>query len=104
MRLLLLVLIFASTASAQNPVITTVCPTLYLGVPYHCQFTATGGMPPYRWTVVKGTLPPGLTLSTDGLLSGTVVACSRRQRKNCLPVNTAVIEVLDVRIPVARAG
>jgi hypothetical protein len=33
-------------------------------------FSASGGSPPYAWAVT-GTLPPGLTLGTDGSLSGT---------------------------------
>jgi large repetitive protein len=32
--------------------------------------SATGGLPPYTWTVV-GALPVGLTLSSDGIVSGT---------------------------------
>jgi hypothetical protein len=36
------------------------------------QLTATGGLAPYRWGVMTGSLPPGLALNTDtGLLSGT---------------------------------
>jgi uncharacterized protein (TIGR03437 family) len=33
--------------------------------------TATGGTPPYTWTLVGGSLPPGLGLSSAGVLSGT---------------------------------
>jgi uncharacterized protein (TIGR03437 family) len=41
-------------------------------VTYSQLLTATGGTPPYTgWQVSLGTLPPGLTLSSDGLLSGT---------------------------------
>jgi len=32
---------------------------------------ASGGTSPYAWSVVGGTLPEGLSLSTDGTLSGT---------------------------------
>src|ERR1019366_2752913 len=38
---------------------------------YSNQFTATGGVQPYVWTVSSGTLPAGLSLSTGGLLTGT---------------------------------
>jgi len=43
-----------------------------LTVPYNLQFTATGGTP--TWTVSSGALPAGLTLSSNGLLSGTPTA------------------------------
>jgi len=49
-----------------------VLPTSYRNVVYPAQtLTASGGQPPYSWTVVVGTLPPGLTLSPDGVISGT---------------------------------
>lgn len=41
--------------------------------PYEAQITAIRGEEPYTWSVIEGTgeLPPGITLSADGLLSGT---------------------------------
>ena len=45
-----------------------------LTVPYSQQFAASGGTGALTWTLVTGTgsyLPPGLTLSSGGLLSGT---------------------------------
>lgn len=33
-------------------------------------FTADGGVKPYHWTVLAGVLPPGLSLSDDGTVSG----------------------------------
>jgi Putative Ig domain len=42
------------------------------GVSYSYQFAANGGVPPYTWTTINSTTPPpGLTLSSSGLLSGT---------------------------------
>lgn len=40
-------------------------------VAYSKQLESTEGTGPYTWTVVDGELPPGLTLSETGLLSGT---------------------------------
>ena len=44
-----------------------------VGVPYSQTFAATGGAGPstYTWSLAAGTLPPGLTLSAAGVLSGT---------------------------------
>lgn len=39
-------------------------------------FTASGGLPPYSWSVTAGTLPPGLTLDSGGSLSGTPTSAS----------------------------
>lgn len=41
------------------------------GVAYSVQFTASGGAAPYTFSLGSGELPPGLTLTSAGLLSGT---------------------------------
>lgn len=41
---------------------------------YVLQLACVGGAPPYRWRVAAGTLPPGLTLSEDGCISGAPFA------------------------------
>jgi hypothetical protein len=38
---------------------------------YNVQFEASGGVAPYSWKWLSGQLPPGVTLSTTGQLSGT---------------------------------
>lgn len=40
-------------------------------LPYSFGFTATGGLPPLSWSEKTGALPPGLTFSSGGVLSGT---------------------------------
>ncbi len=40
-------------------------------VAYTENFAAAYGASPYQWTITSGTLPAGLALSTQGLLSGT---------------------------------
>ncbi len=57
---------------ASLQVTTLSLPTGMFGVPYPMQqITVNGGMPPFTFTVSDGTLPSGLTLSSDGVLSGT---------------------------------
>lgn len=46
-------------------------PTATVGVPYSEQLTAAGGTAPYTFSLIVGTLPEGLSLSTAGLIAGT---------------------------------
>ncbi len=48
-----------------------VLPVGWTGAAYRTRLTAEQGRAPYRWTVVGGALPAGLTLSPGGVLSGT---------------------------------
>jgi hypothetical protein len=41
-----------------------------LGAPYSASIAATGGTAPYQWSSA-GNLPPGVTVSADGTVSGT---------------------------------
>jgi alpha-tubulin suppressor-like RCC1 family protein len=45
-----------------------------VGVGYLSHYTATGGTIPYTFTLVAGTLPDGLTLASDGTISGIPTA------------------------------
>lgn len=49
-------------------------PTSAAGAPYSNTLTATGGRAPFTFTLASGSLPPGLTLSSAGVLSGTPAA------------------------------
>ena len=58
------------SSSASNLVIVTKSlPNAQAGSLYVVQFVASG-VPPYHWSLLSGTLPPGLTLSSDGFLQG----------------------------------
>jgi Putative Ig domain/Domain of unknown function DUF11 len=48
-------------------------PQATAGIAYSQQLTAAGGTAPYTWTVTSGTLPAGLTLTSDGTITGTPV-------------------------------
>ncbi|WP_435102361.1 putative Ig domain-containing protein [Halarchaeum sp. P4] len=57
---------------AERPTaVTTTLPAATERVAYSQQLAASGGTAPYTWTVTNGTLPDGLTLASDGTLSGT---------------------------------
>jgi hypothetical protein len=53
--------------------LTTSCPLpdATIGVPYSDTITATDGILPYVFTITGGTLPTGLTMDSDGLITGT---------------------------------
>jgi hypothetical protein len=40
------------------------------GVPYDVVLSASNGQPPFTWSIVSGSLPNGLTLSSSGEISG----------------------------------
>ena len=62
--------------NALTPTITTsALPNGSVGTVYTAPaLAATGGTPPYTWTVSSGSLPAGLSLSADGVVSGTPTA------------------------------
>lgn len=50
----------------------TTLPNATLGTSYATVLQASGGVPPYTWTALSGSrFPRGLSLSDDGILSGT---------------------------------
>jgi uncharacterized protein (TIGR03437 family) len=82
----LLSLALLNTAFAQAPLqISTVAfPPATTGVPYSVSLSATGGTPPYRWSVSSGSLPPGLSLD-DG--TGGISGIPSTSNAPTVPVN-----------------
>ncbi len=66
-----------STTPAQSLVVSTF-PQLSkgtVGAPYLFSMSATGGTPPYTWSVTSGTNPPrGLTFDSSGKITGTIAS------------------------------
>jgi hypothetical protein len=70
-----------STSRTYTITITPSCPTFMIDPPtlpsgtkgllYNETLTATGGIEPYRFIKKSGVLPPGLSLSLNGVISGT---------------------------------
>jgi hypothetical protein len=55
-----------ATTSLPNGVLNTAYPSTTL--------QATGGVPPFTWTLTSGSLPTGLNLASDGTITGTPTA------------------------------
>lgn len=65
---------FPYTLNVTSNVLTIVnstLPTGRVGTPYVGSFFGTGGVPPYIWSIPIGSLPPGLSMNNDGVVSGT---------------------------------
>jgi uncharacterized protein (TIGR03437 family) len=62
-----------SLAIGQAPVSVPApsLPVAFVGVAYSQKLAATGGTPPYAWTLLSGALPSGFSLSAAGVISGT---------------------------------
>ncbi len=61
-----------NVAAPSEPLqlLTTVLNGATVGVNYSSGLDATGGAPPYRFSIVSGALPPGIALSAAGILLG----------------------------------
>jgi hypothetical protein len=63
-----------NVAPGQLKVVTPTVLTTMVGVPYSpIALQSSGGVPPYKWSVANGSgsLPPGMTLSPNGVIAGT---------------------------------
>lgn len=99
-------------------VATTTLPSATVGVAYNQNLTATGGVLPYSWSVVSGSLPAGLTLGGGGTLSGTPTSHGTnsfrvqvRDAKNVtaqrdlpLIILPAALSITTVSLPPGRVG
>jgi hypothetical protein len=72
-RFVVILICFCSPLAAQTPplaVVDEALPPLDAGVEFHMLLHATGGVPPYVWSIASGDLPEGITLTPEGLLAG----------------------------------
>jgi hypothetical protein len=64
----------SNAVSGSLTITASTLPTGTVGTAYSYSLPATGGTPPYVWSLNSGTLPAGLKLSSKGTISGTPVA------------------------------
>ena len=63
-----------TTLTIQPPplaITTTSLPSGTVSTAYTTTLAASGGIAPYTWSLAGGALPPGLTLSSTGVITGT---------------------------------
>jgi len=56
------------------PTLTTTLPNATYNKSYSSQLFQAGGTSPFTWAVVSGALPPGVLLSSSGVVSGKPTA------------------------------
>ena len=64
----------SNPASGPLTITASTLPMGTVGTSYSYSLPATGGIPPYVWSINSGTLPAGLALGTKGTIYGTPVA------------------------------
>ena len=76
------------TVASPLQILTGSLPSATTGAAYSSQILATGGSPPYFWslTTVSPSLPPSLSFSTQGVLSGMPTMAG---------IFTLMVQVLD---------
>jgi hypothetical protein len=60
--------------SAPLAITTTSLSNGVVSVVYSATLKGSGGTLPYSWSMISGSLPPGLTLATNGVITGTPTA------------------------------
>jgi hypothetical protein len=71
-----LVLNISSGVAPGLQITTTALPAGAVGTPYNTVLSASGGTPPYTWTLTGGAFPAGLSLAPSGAIAGTPTAAA----------------------------
>ncbi|MEJ1936771.1 Ig domain-containing protein, partial [Nostoc sp. NIES-2111] len=96
---------FIVTVNATALTITpTTLPPGALNVPYSTTLGASGGTAPYNFSVASGALPPGLTLSTTGVLSGSPTQAGTFQFTVGVVDNSSVSSTAGVTITISPSS
>lgn len=63
-----------TVTSSSLAITTSFMPGAVTGVVYNEALAAAGGVTPYTWGIIAGSLPSGLSLGSNGVISGTTSA------------------------------
>jgi len=63
-----------SSSSSSVTITTAALPSGTVGSAYAVTLEASGGTPPYDWSMLDGSLPAGLSLANNGVISGVPTA------------------------------
>lgn len=75
-------LIFTVNSVSQLSFLTALLPDAAHNKAYAYTLQASGGIPPYTWTITSGSLPSGLNLGSGGEISGTPPSVSGDTTQN----------------------
>lgn len=62
---------YITVTGSPLAITTSFLPAADAGAAYSATLSATGGVPPYQWRLVKGELPSGVRLHPSGVISGS---------------------------------
>ncbi|HYG35624.1 MAG TPA: leucine-rich repeat domain-containing protein, partial [Clostridia bacterium] len=74
------------------------------GVSYRANLQVTGGMLPYTWAVETGSLPPGLSLSAQGELTGTPAQDGKYDFSLRVTDGTSASQTVNLSLKVINQG
>src|SRR5438034_484645 len=102
---------FVYPATGGGPGPLTILSTSPLGIAtagsaFSRQLLASGGATPYSWSLVSGSLPEGLNLLPNGLISGTPIATGTSDFTVRLtdPQNVSIQKALSIRVISPASG
>jgi uncharacterized protein (TIGR03437 family) len=105
-------------ATSVLTIVTSTMPDAQLNVPYSVALNVVGGVSPYQFSIIGGGLPPGLSLTSTGLISGTATVGgaynflvrvvdgfgAATQQSLTITVNTSGIAITTLAIPNGQLG
>ena len=90
-----------TTVSVSTP---SPLPSGIVGVPYSLTLAATGGTAPYTWSILFGSLPAGLRISSSGVIAGTPLTAGTQTFTVILSDSAAVPATQALTLAINPAG